>query len=88
MENSDESQKNKKTKPVCIYIRASERNKGTKQTNSYLITEMLIFLVCFLKRYKWLISIGPLENKQALCLCSAFVLSAALKGSNGIDRTR
>jgi len=33
------------------------------------------------KRYKWLISMGPLQSKQAFCLfASAFVLLVALKG--------
>lgn len=57
-------------------INTEPRKKRLKQTNSYLIAEMLISGFLFLRRYKWLISMGPLQNKQALCLC--FVLPLCL----------
>lgn len=58
----------------CSDIIDTEMRRKKNQTNPYLWAEMLISGFCLWKRYKWLISMGPLRNKQALCLCSFLLL--------------
>lgn len=84
-----ENHLHQQTLDLCAHTHTHRR--GTKDKTSRLLSHdrNANFAGLFLKRYKWLISMGPLQNKQALCLGSARLLSCPLlwrlpPGSTGL----